>query len=157
MNAETIPIPLFQLPHGEGLPIPVQATPHAAGMDLRAAIPEGEPWILQPGERRLLPTGLAMAIPEGYEGQVRPRSGLALKHGVTVLNAPGTIDADYRNEVKVVLINLGQEPFAIHRGERIAQLLFAPVTKGQWVAVSEVEALGTTERGLGGYGSTGRA
>ena len=135
--------------------MPNRATPHAAGMDLRAAIPEGECWEIRPLEWRLLPTGIAMAIPEGYEAQVRPRSGLALKHGITVLNAPGTIDADYRNEVMVVLINHGQTPFEIRRGERIAQLLFAPVTTCTWLPVSQVEALGSTDRGLGGYGSTG--
>src|SRR5512145_1198375 len=111
MNPDVIPVPVFQLPHGQGLPLPSRATPHSAGMDLRAAIAEGECWVIEPGRWRLLPTGLVLAIPEGCEAQVRPRSGLALKHGVTVLNAPGTIDADYRNEVMVVLINHGQEPF----------------------------------------------
>jgi len=125
-------------------------------MDLRAAIPAGERWTIEPARWRLLPTGLVLAIPEGYEAQVRPRSGLALKHGITVLNAPGTIDADYRNEVMVVLINHGLEPFEIHRGDRIAQLLFAPVTSGEWRPVTEAEALGSTDRGQGGYGSTGR-
>jgi dUTP pyrophosphatase len=126
-------------------------------MDLRAAIPEGETWVIEPQQWRLLPTGIAMAIPEGYEAQVRPRSGLALKHGITVLNAPGTIDADYRNEVMVVLINHGHEPFPVHRGERIAQILFAPVTASTWLPVLEATGLGSTDRGLGGYGSTGRA
>ncbi|HNX30026.1 MAG TPA: dUTP diphosphatase [Holophaga sp.] len=157
MTANTIPVKLFLLPHGEGLPLPSRATPHAAGMDLRAAIPEDACWEIKPGGRRLVPTGLVMAIPEGYEAQVRPRSGLALKHGVTVLNAPGTIDADYRNEVMVVLVNHGEEAFEIRRGERIAQILFAPVTACAWHPVSQAEALGSTERGLGGYGSTGRA
>ena len=157
MTANTIPVKLFLLPHGEGLPLPSRATPHAAGMDLRAAIPEDACWEIKPGGRRLVPTGLVMAIPEGYEAQVRPRSGLALKHGVTVLNAPGTIDADYRNEVMVVLVNHGEEAFEIRRGERIAQILFAPVTACTWHPVSQAEALGSTERGLGGYGSTGRA
>jgi dUTP pyrophosphatase len=124
-------------------------------MDLRAAIPEGACWTIQPREWKLLPTGIALAIPEGYEAQVRPRSGLALRHGVTVLNAPGTIDADFRNEVMVVLINHGPEPFEIRRGERIAQILFAPVTACQWLPVFQAEALGSTDRGLGGYGSTG--
>src|SRR5689334_3644351 len=109
-------VPVHVLPHGEGLDLPAYATAHAAGLDLRAAIPEGEAWSLAPGERRLVPTGLTMAIPEGCEGQVRPRSGLALKHGVTVLNAPGTIDADYRGEVAVVLINHGAAPFDLRRG-----------------------------------------
>lgn len=156
MPPATITVPIFQLPHGEGLPLPSRATPHAAGMDLRAAIPEDACWEIRPGERRLLPTGIALAIPEGYEAQVRPRSGLALKHGVTVLNAPGTIDADYRNEVMVVLINHGSESFEVRRGERIAQLLFAPVTASEWRPVPQAEALGATDRGLGGYGSTGR-
>jgi dUTP pyrophosphatase len=156
MNPDTILVPVFQLPHGQGLPLPSRATPHAAGMDLRAAIPEGTSWTIHPREWKLLPTGIALAIPEGYEAQVRPRSGLALRHGVTVLNAPGTIDADFRNEVMVVLINHGPEPFEIRRGERIAQILFAPVTACQWLPVGQAEALGSTDRGLGGYGSTGR-
>jgi dUTP pyrophosphatase len=156
MNPDTITVPVFQLPHGQGLPLPSRATPHAAGMDLRAAIPDGECWEIRPHEWRLLPTGIALAIPAGYEAQVRPRSGLALKHGVTVLNAPGTIDADYRNEVMVVLVNHGHESFEVRRGERIAQILFAPVTACDWLPVAEAEALGATDRGLGGYGSTGR-
>lgn len=151
-----IDVAISQLPHGEGLPLPERATPHAAGLDLRAAIPEGETWTLAPGERRLVPTGLVMAIPPGFEGQVRPRSGLALKHGVTVLNAPGTIDADYRGEVAVVLINHGQAPFALARGERIAQFLLAPVPEWNWRPVREPAALGETQRGGGGYGSTGK-
>lgn len=149
-------IPVHQLPHGLGLDLPVAATPHAAGMDLRAAIPEGEIWSLAPGQRRLVPTGLVMAIPVGFEAQVRPRSGLALKHGLTVLNAPGTIDADYRGEVQVLLINHGEVAFDVKRGERIAQLLVAPVAGWTWVPEPTVEALGDTERGEGGYGSTGR-
>lgn len=152
-----IAIPVHFLPHGEGLPLPSYATPHAAGMDLRAALPEGDLWRLAPGERRLVPTGLSMAIPEGFEGQVRPRSGLALKHGVTVLNAPGTIDADYRGEVAVVLINHGQAPFEVRRGDRIAQLIVAPVTACAWAPERQLAALGETQRGEGGYGSTGRA
>lgn len=149
-------IPVHQLPHGRGLDLPGYATEHAAGMDLRAAIPEGEVWELAPGARRLVPTGLVMAIPPGFEGQVRPRSGLALKHGVTVLNAPGTIDADYRGEVQVLLINHGAEPFLLRRGERIAQLLVAPAAAWVWVPEPSVELLGDTGRGSGGYGSTGR-
>lgn len=149
-------IPVHQLPHALGLPLPEAATPHAAGMDLRAAIPEGEAWTLAPGARRLVPTGLAMAIPPGFEGQVRPRSGLALKHGVTVLNAPGTIDADYRGEVAVVLVNHGAEPFGIQRGDRIAQLIVARCEAWSWAPADSVEHLGGTERGAGGYGSTGR-
>ena len=149
-------IPVHQLPHGLGLDLPVAATAHAAGMDLRAATPEGETWELAPGQRRLVPTGLVMAIPPGFEAQVRPRSGLALRHGVTVLNAPGTIDADYRGEVQVLLVNHGQEPFLLQRGERIAQLLVAPMAAWTWVPEATVQALGDTERGGGGYGSTGK-
>ena len=150
-------VPVHVLPHGEGLDLPAYATEHAAGMDLRAAIPDGEAWSLSPGERRLVPTGLTMAIPEGCEGQVRPRSGLALKHGVTVLNAPGTIDADYRGEVAVLLVNHGDSAFELKRGERIAQLIFAPVTQAAWEVVGRLDALGATDRGSGGYGSTGRS
>jgi dUTP pyrophosphatase len=151
-----IPIPVHQLPHAEGLDLPAFATPHSAGMDLRAALPEGEVWTLAPGERRLVPTGLVMALPEGFEAQIRPRSGLALKHGLTVLNSPGTIDADYRGEVQVLLINLGQAPFELTRGERVAQMLVAPVVKWSWERQADREALGATDRGTGGYGSTGR-
>lgn len=149
-------ISLHILPHGADLPLPEYATAHAAGMDLRAALPESETWILQPGERRLVPTGLTMAVPVGFEAQVRPRSGLALRHGVTVLNAPGTIDADYRGEVAVLLINHGSEPFELRRGDRIAQLLVAPVAVWGWEPEMHLAALGKTERGEGGYGSTGR-
>jgi len=152
-----IQVPISFLPHGEGLPLPERATPHAAGLDLRAAIAEGETWTLAPGERRLVPTGLVMAIPEGFEGQVRPRSGLAFKHGVTVLNAPGTIDADYRGEVAVVLVNHGTAPFSLARGERIAQFLLAPVPAWEWRPERDAAALGDTQRGGGGYGSTGRS
>ncbi|HTL97759.1 MAG TPA: dUTP diphosphatase [Holophagaceae bacterium] len=150
-------VPVHILPHGEGLELPAYATAHAAGMDLRAAIPEGETWSLAPGQRRLVPTGLTMAIPEGCEGQVRPRSGLALKHGITVLNAPGTIDADYRGEVAVLLINHGTASFDLRRGERIAQFILAPVTRADWEPVDHLDALGATLRGGGGYGSTGRS
>lgn len=149
-------IPVHQLPHGRGLDLPAYATGHAAGMDLRAAIPEGEAWELAPGSRRLVPTGLVMAIPPGFEGQVRPRSGLALKHGVTVLNAPGTIDADYRGEVQVLLVNHGEAPFLLRRGERIAQLLVAPAAAWAWAPEASLASLGETGRGGGGYGSTGR-
>jgi len=149
-------IPVHQLPHGLDLDLPAAATAHAAGMDLRAAIPEGETWTIAPGLRRLVPTGLVMAIPPEFEGQVRPRSGLALRHGLTVLNALGTIDADYRGEVQVLLVNHGEAPFELRRGERIAQLLIAPVASWTWVPEPTVEALGGTERGEGGYGSTGR-
>ncbi len=149
-------IPVHVLPHGEGLELPAYASAHAAAMDLRAALAEGEACTLEPGQRLLVPTGLAMAIPVGFEGQVRPRSGLALRHGVTVLNAPGTIDADYRGEVAVVLINHGEAPFRVQRGDRIAQLVVAPVTAWAWEPVAGPEELGDTIRGRGGYGSTGR-
>jgi len=151
----TVNIRVFQLPHAHGLPLPSRATPQSAGMDLMAAIPEKQNLILLPGDRFLLPTGIVMAIPEGYECQIRPRSGLALKHGITVLNSPGTIDSDYRNEVMVLLINHGQGPFEIKRGDRIAQILIAPVPECSWTQVSNPDDLGNTERGLGGYGSTG--
>jgi len=150
-----IAVPIFRLPHGQGLPLPERATPHAAGLDLRAAIPEPDTWVLAPGERRLVPTGLVLAIPPGYEGQVRPRSGLAFKLGITVLNAPGTIDADYRGEVQVLLINHGAAPFPLRRGERIAQFLLAPVPDWTWREEAAPAALGETQRGEGGYGSTG--
>jgi dUTP pyrophosphatase len=146
-------IPIARLPHAEGLPLPAYETALAAGMDLRAAVPEDEPLTLRPGARLAVPTGLAMAIPAGFEGQVRPRSGLAFKHGVTCLNTPGTIDADYRGEVKVILINHGPEDFVIRRGERIGQLVVAPVVQATW---TEVASLDETERGAGGFGSTGR-
>ncbi|AVO46517.1 dUTP diphosphatase [Phreatobacter cathodiphilus] len=146
-------IPVRVLPHGEGLPLPRAQSEGAAGMDLLAALPADAPLTLAPGDRAAVATGLEMAIPEGYEGQVRPRSGLALKHGLTVANAPGTIDCDYRGEVKVLLINLGREPVTIARGERIAQLVVAPVTAADLVAVDSLDA---TRRGAGGLGSTGR-
>ena len=142
-----------RLPHSEGLPLPSYETAGAAGMDLRAAISDEAPVTLSPGERRLVPTGFAIALPLGFEAQVRPRSGLAIKHGVTCLNSPGTIDCDYRGEVQVILVNHGQEPFVIRRGERIAQMLIAPVTRAAW---REAEALEETARGAGGFGSTGR-
>jgi dUTP pyrophosphatase len=141
-----------RLPHGAGLALPQYATADAAGMDLVAAIDAGQPMRITPGHRAAVPTGLAMALPRGTEAQVRPRSGLALRHGVTVLNSPGTIDADYRGEVQVLLINLGTEPFEIRRGDRIAQLVLAPVTQA---AIRERRNLPTTERGAGGFGSTG--
>jgi dUTP pyrophosphatase len=143
-----------RLPHGEGLPLPAYESAHAAGMDLRAAVPEDAPITLRPGDRHAVPTGLAMAIPPGFEGQVRPRSGLALRHGVTCLNAPGTVDADYRGEVMVILINHGPENVVVRRGERIAQLLISPVSQAAW---REVETLDETTRGAGGFGSTGGA
>lgn len=141
---------LQRLPHGADLPLPAYETAGAAGLDLRAAI--AEPVTLAPGMRTLVPTGLSMQLPVGFEGQIRPRSGLALRHGVTVLNAPGTVDSDYRGEVSVVLINHGSEPFTVTRGDRIAQLVIAPVTQAR---LSEVDMLDETARGAGGYGSTG--
>jgi len=147
-----IDIRVQRLPHSEGLPLPRYETDGAAGMDLIAALPEGEPLTLTFGERAMVPTGLAIALPQGYEAQVRPRSGLAAKNGVTVLNSPGTVDCDYRGEVKVILINLGQESFTIERGTRIAQMVIAPVTQAE---LHEVEALDATARGEGGFGSTG--
>ncbi len=149
---DSIAVPVKRLPHAEGLELPAYATAYSAGMDLRAAIPEEEPLLIRPGERVLIPTGLQIALPEGYEGQVRPRSGLAWKYGITVLNTPGTIDADYRGEIKVILINLGQEPFLLRRGERIAQLVVAAHAHVTWVMQ---EALAETERGAGGFGHTG--
>ena len=144
-----ITIALQRLAHGEGLPLPAYATQGAAGMDVVAA----ESLVIAPGSRAAVATGFAIAIPDGYEVQVRPRSGLALKYGITCLNTPGTIDSDYRGEIKVILANLGSEPFAVTRGERIAQLVPAPV---QRAAVAEVDALDDTARGSGGFGSTGR-
>jgi len=144
-----IEIRLSRLPHGEGLPLPRYATDYAAGLDVHAA----EELTLQPGRRHAVATGFAIEIPHGHEVQVRPRSGLALKHGVTCLNTPGTIDSDYRGEIKVILINLGQEPFEIRRGERIAQLVPAPVLRADFVETSE---LSETARGSGGFGSTGQ-
>lgn len=146
-----ITIPVRILPHGEGLDLPAYATPGAAGMDAVAAV--NEALVLAPGARTAVPTGLAMAIPQGFEVQVRPRSGLAFKHGLTVANAPGTIDADYRGEVKVLLINLGPDPVTIERGMRIAQLVPAAVTRARLMVV---DSLDDTDRGAGGFGSTGR-
>lgn len=142
-----------RLPHAEGLALPSYETAGSAGMDLRAALAEDAALTLEPGARALIPTGLKMALEPGWEAQVRPRSGLALKHGITCLNTPGTIDSDYRGEVGVILVNLGQEPFVIRRGERIAQMVIAPVAQ---VSVSEVDTLDETARGAGGFGSTGR-
>ena len=145
-------IPVVRLAHNQDLPLPAYETDVAAGMDLRAAVPDDEPLVLKPGARVAVPTGLAFAIPSGFEGQVRPRSGLALKSGITQVNTPGTIDADYRGEVKVILINLGQEDFTIRRGDRIGQMIVAPVIQASW---AEVESLDETARGAGGFGSTG--
>jgi dUTP pyrophosphatase len=148
-----IRVDIWQLPHGEGLPLPAYQSAHAAGFDLLAAVAENAPLLLAPGKHALVPTGLAIALPEGFEAQVRPRSGLAAKHGVTVLNSPGTIDADYRGEIQVILIHHGAEAFTIRRGERIAQMVIAPVVQAKLVAV---ETLPKTKRGSGGFGSTGR-
>jgi dUTP pyrophosphatase len=145
---------IVRLPHGEDLPLPAYETAGAAGMDLRAAVPEDRPLLILPGRRALTPTGLVFEIPDGYEGQVRPRSGLAFKHGITCLNTPGTIDSDYRGEIMVLLINLGDEAFAVTRGMRIAQIVFAPVTR---LATEERGLAGATTRGAGGFGSTGTA
>ena len=145
-----IRVAIKALPHASGLDLPAYATAHAAGMDLCAAVANDV--VLAPGSRALIPTGLAIALPEGYEAQVRPRSGLALKHGITVLNSPGTIDADYRGEVQVILANLGIEPFTITRGMRIAQMVVASYARAEWDEVSE---LPESERGAGGFGSTG--
>jgi dUTP pyrophosphatase len=144
----SVTVNVTRLPHGEGLPLPAYATQGAAGMDVVSA----EDVTLAPGARHPVATGLAMAIPPGYEIQVRPRSGLALKHGISVPNTPGTIDSDYRGELKVILINLGSEPFVIARGDRVAQLVLAPVVQAAWDEVAELDA---TERGAGGFGSTG--
>ncbi|MEQ9436892.1 dUTP diphosphatase [Hyphomonas sp.] len=150
---KNVPVSVCPLPHFEGLGLPAYETSGSAGMDVRAAVPERDPMVLMPGARAMVPTGLSVAIPEGYEVQVRPRSGLAARHGITCLNTPGTIDSDYRGEIKVILINLSDTPFTIARGERIAQLVLAPVTRLGW---KEVDSLDETSRGAGGFGSTGR-
>ena len=151
MNELVVPVEV--LPHGAGLDLPAHATAHSAGLDLRAAVPDDAPLVLAPGAWAAVPTGLALALPDGTEGQVRPRSGLAAKHGVTVLNSPGTVDADYRGEVKVLLVNLGREPFEVRRGERIAQLVVARYAR---VRLAPADTLPGTERGADGFGSTGR-
>ena len=148
-----VKVDIRQLPHGEGLALPAYQSADAAGLDLLAAVPGDSPLILLPGGYALVPTALTIALPPGYEAQVRPRSGLAAKHGVTVLNAPGTVDADYRGEINVLLINHGQLPFTIRRGERIAQMVIAPVARAELVLA---KALPETARGSGGFGSTGR-
>ncbi|MDP3173963.1 MAG: dUTP diphosphatase [Phenylobacterium sp.] len=145
-------VPIRRLEHNLDLPLPAYESADAAGMDLRAAVPQDQPLVLAPGARIAVPTGLAFALPRGFEAQVRPRSGLAAKAGVTCLNTPGTIDADYRGEVKVILINLGAEDFTIRRGDRIAQMIIAPVVQAAW---TEVDSLDETARGAGGFGSTG--
>jgi len=151
--SDPVPIGLVRLAHGVGLPLPRQQTPGAAGLDLAAALLPDDVVEIAPGAFAMIPTGLTIALPEGYEAQIRPRSGLAAKHGITVLNAPGTVDADYRGEIKVLLINHGTAPFAVRRGERIAQMVVAPVSR---VIFEERETLDATERGTDGHGSTGR-
>ncbi len=151
MPRETVRVALSVEPHGEGLPLPEYATEQAAGMDLRAAV--SEPRVLAPGERALIPTGLRIALPPGHEAQVRPRSGLALRHGVGMVNAPGTVDADYRGEIHVLLINWGDAPFTVERGDRIAQLVVAPVCHAEWAPGADLEP---SSRGDGGFGHTGR-
>jgi dUTP pyrophosphatase len=148
-----VKVEIQQLPHGNGLALPAYQSAHAAGLDLLAAVPDDAPVMLAPGKHALIPTGLTIALPQGYEAQVRPRSGLAAKHGVTVLNSPGTVDADYRGEVCVLLINHGDQPFPIRRGERIAQMVIAQVARVELVPVTSLSA---TDRGSGGFGSTGR-
>lgn len=148
----SVNVDIVMLPHAADIPMPEYATAHSAGMDLRAAITEAI--TLNPGERRLIPTGIAIALPPGYEAQVRPRSGLALKHGIGMVNAPGTIDSDYRGEVGVLLVNLGQHDFVISRGDRIAQLVIASYTRVTWV---KQDSLDETERGTGGFGHTGKS
>jgi dUTP pyrophosphatase len=150
----TVEVLVTRLPHGADLPLPAYQSDHAAGLDLLAAVAADAPIVIAPGARETIPTGLALALPEGHEGQVRPRSGLAARHGVTVLNAPGTIDADYRGEVQVILINHGSEPFTVTRALRIAQLVIAPTRRARLVETTE---LTTTTRGAGGFGSTGMA
>jgi len=152
MSFSEVSVPVQRLPHGRDLPLPQYETDGAAGLDLQAAIPEGEELVLAPGARDMVPTGLAMALPHGYEAQIRPRSGLAAKNGVTALNSPGTVDCDYRGEVKVILINHGSDPLVITRGMRIAQMIIAPVTRGIF---EEYDSLPETDRGAGGFGSTG--
>ncbi len=152
MSDGPIAVPIMRLPHGKDLPLPDYHSAHAAGLDLLAAVPNDEPLTMAPGGRALIPTGIAIALPEGYEAQVRPRSGLAVRHGITVLNSPGTVDADYRGEVQVPLVNLGAEPFVVRRGMRIAQMIVAPVRRVQLI---EAQALPATERASGGFGSSG--
>jgi dUTP pyrophosphatase len=147
-----VTVRIQRLAQADGLPLPAYETADAAGMDVRAAVPETAPLTLRPGARAAVPTGLRIALPPGFEAQIRPRSGLALKSGVTALNSPGTIDADYRGEIKVILINHGEEAVTIRRGDRIAQLVVSPVTRAQW---HEAETLDDTARGSGGFGSTG--
>lgn len=148
----TVAVKILPLPHYEGLALPAYETPQSAGMDLRAAVPADEPVSIPPGEWRLIPVGIAIALPAGFEAQVRPRSGLAAKHGISCVNTPGTVDADYRGEIRVNLINHGQTEFTVQRGDRIAQMIIAPVTQAVWEVA---DSLDETERGAGGFGSTG--
>ena len=150
----SLQIRIQRLAHSEGLPLPAYETRGSAGMDLRAAVPDGAPLVIRPGAREMVPTGLCIAVPQGFEAQVRPRSGLAARQGVTCLNTPGTVDSDYRGEVKVILINLGEEDAVIRRGDRIAQMVICPVVQADWL---QVETLDQTARGSGGFGSTGAA
>ncbi|MGH6928401.1 MAG: dUTP diphosphatase [Dongiaceae bacterium] len=150
MTRERLTVPILRLPHGDGLPLPSYATPYAAGLDLLAAV--STEVVLAPRSRALIPTGIAIALPPEFEAQVRPRSGLALKAGITVLNSPGTIDADYRGEIGVILVNLGDDPYAVRRGDRIAQLVIAPFVRAAWAAT---DRLPPSERAGGGFGSTG--
>ena len=152
MSSLDVEVAVCRLPHSAGLPLPAYASDGAAGLDLRAATPEAETIEIRPGECHVVPTGIAIALPAGYEAQVRPRSGLARRHGVTCLNSPGTVDSDYRGEIAVILVNLGQEPFAVSRGDRIAQLVVAPVARARWRAVEDLDE---TARGSGGFGSSG--
>jgi dUTP pyrophosphatase len=147
-----IELRIMRLPHGAGLPLPAYQSELAAGLDLMAAVPADAPVVIAPGERAMIPTGIALALPPGVEGQIRPRSGLALRHGVTVLNSPGTVDADYRGEVRVILVNFGREPFTVERGGRIAQLVIGATMQG---VICEVANLDETTRGVRGFGSTG--
>jgi len=148
----TVSVRIKPLPHYEGLALPAYETPQSAGMDLRAAVPADDPVIIPPGEWRLIPVGIAIALPSGYEAQVRPRSGLAAKKGITCVNTPGTVDADYRGEIRCNLINHGKENFIVNRGERIAQMIIAPVSQAVWEIADELDE---TKRGTGGFGSTG--
>lgn len=149
----SVTVVVKRLPHAQDLPLPAYQSAQAAGLDLVAALGEAEKLVLEPGARARVPSGLALQLPAGYEAQVRPRSGLAMSHGITVLNTPGTVDADYRGEIGVILVNLGREPFEITRGQRIAQLVVAPVARAELI---EVERLEETRRGAGGFGSTGQ-
>lgn len=148
----SVDVRILRLPHGADLPLPAHQSEHAAGLDLLAAVPAEQPIVIAPGARALVPTGIALALPVGTEGQIRPRSGLAARHGVTVLNSPGTIDADYRGELHVLLVNLGSKPFSVERGARIAQFVIAPVLRAE---LHDVRVLEETQRGAGGFGSTG--